>query len=231
MSDLVTADPSSSTSTRRERQPADIRRKAILAAATDVFLERGYADTSIDAVVERAGGGSKATIYAMFGNKEGLFSAVVGECADEFTAALGNVPICTSPRDSMRRIAHAYLRVALHPKRIAMFRMVAGDSGRRPEVGDIFYRMALRSILTQVANFIRGCATSRLIEIPDAEQLADQFLAALRGSLFLRVLLNPTRAPTDKELERHVNSVVDVFLRGACTGGGCAEAPAVTPEN
>jgi len=40
----------------RTRQSAADRRKAILAAAHDVFLERGYANSSIDAVVERSGG-------------------------------------------------------------------------------------------------------------------------------------------------------------------------------
>ena len=52
----------------RVRQSAADRRKAILAAARDVFLERGYANSSIDAVVERSGG-SKATVYQLFGNK------------------------------------------------------------------------------------------------------------------------------------------------------------------
>src|SRR5579883_2861318 len=105
---------------KRERYTADERRKAILKAAADVFLERGYADASIDAVVERSGG-SKATVYALFGNKEGLFSAAAAECAEEFANAIGTVNVCTSLPDSLRRIAVAYMKVVLNVKRLAMF--------------------------------------------------------------------------------------------------------------
>src|SRR3546814_17701069 len=57
------------------------RRAAILWAAGQVFFEQGYAATSIDAIIERAGG-SKRNIYSEFGSKEGLFTALVSESAD-----------------------------------------------------------------------------------------------------------------------------------------------------
>lgn len=203
---------STSAALKRERCTAEVRRKAILKAAAEVFLERGYADTSIDAVVERSGG-SKATVYALFGNKEGLFSAAAAECGEEFAAAIGNVDVCTSPADSLRRIARAYLKLILSPKRLAMFRMMVGDSGRRPEAGDVFYRLGPQAALGAVAKFFRECVARGLVKTDDPEQLADCFLGALRGSLFNRALLNPTRAPTEKEIERHIDFVVEMLLR------------------
>lgn len=200
-------------SVKRERCTAEVRRKAILKAAAEVFLERGYADASIDAVVERSGG-SKATVYALFGNKEGLFSAVVAECGEEFAAAIGTTDLGGSLPDGLRRIARAYLKVILDPKRLAMFRMVAGDSGRRPDSGDIFYRLGPRSAAAAVARFFSDYAARGLIGAAEPEALADCFLGALRGSLFNRSLLNPTRAPTEKEIERHIDFVVELFLRG-----------------
>lgn len=197
---------------KRERCTAEERRQHILKAATEVFLERGYADTSIDAVVERSGG-SKATVYALFGNKEGLFSAAAAECGEAFAAAIGTVDVCTSPPDTLRRIARAYLKLILNPKRLAMFRMVVGDSGRLPEAGDIFYRLGPQTAMTAVAKFFRECVARGLLKTEDPERLADCFLGALRGSLFNRALLNPTRAPTEKEVERHIDFVVETFLR------------------
>lgn len=201
---------------KRERHSAEVRRKAILKAAAHVFLERGFADASIDAVVERSGG-SKATVYALFGNKEGLFSAACAECGEEFAAAIGMADVCTSLPESLRRVARVYLKVILDPKRLAMFRMVAGDSGRRPESGDIFYRLGPQTASAVVAKFFRECAAKGLMEPTDYEPLADYFLGALRGSLFNRSLLNPTRAPTEKEIERHIDFVVETFLRGCRT--------------
>lgn len=204
--------PPSPAARTRERTSTDVRRKAILDAAAQVFLERGYTDASVDAVVERAGG-SKATVYAMFGNKDGLFSAVVALCGEEFAAAIGTIQICTSPADSLRRVARAYMNVAFDPKRLAMYRMVAGDSGRRPEAGDIFYRLGPGAALEVVAKFFRDCATCGLLDMAEPELLADYFLGALRGNLFTRAVLNPTRVPTAKEMDRHIELVVDVFLR------------------
>ena len=51
------------------------RRLALLLCATDLILEKGYDAVSLDDIVNH-GGGSKASIYKYFGNKEGLFTAI-----------------------------------------------------------------------------------------------------------------------------------------------------------
>ena len=43
--------------------------------------------------------------------------------------------------------------------------------------------------------------------------MAHFFIDALRGHVHMQVLLNPTRRPTPKEIERHVDFVVKNFLR------------------
>lgn len=58
---------------RKEARPQEL-----LAAALDLFVERGYAATRLDDVASRAGV-SKGTLYLYFTNKEELFKAVVRE--------------------------------------------------------------------------------------------------------------------------------------------------------
>ena len=58
-----------------------------LQAAREVFLEQGYEAASVNDVVRRAGG-SLATLYAQFGNKEGLFQAVTQDQHERFTRAM-----------------------------------------------------------------------------------------------------------------------------------------------
>ncbi|PXC05033.1 TetR/AcrR family transcriptional regulator, partial [Pseudomonas aeruginosa] len=48
--------------TERGRQ----RRRAMLDAATQAFLEHGFEGTTLDMVIERAGG-SRGTLYSSFG--------------------------------------------------------------------------------------------------------------------------------------------------------------------
>ena len=58
---------------RKEARPQEL-----LAAALDLFVERGFAVTRLEDVAKRAGV-SKGTLYLYFANKEELFKAVVRE--------------------------------------------------------------------------------------------------------------------------------------------------------
>ncbi len=63
------------------RSPRDERRQAMVAIASDVFMEEGYAATSMSAIAARLGG-SKGTLYNYFRSKAALFTAVVEELHD-----------------------------------------------------------------------------------------------------------------------------------------------------
>jgi AcrR family transcriptional regulator len=196
---------------RQRRTPA-AQREALLEAAAVVFLERGYAGASIDAVVERAGG-SKATVYALFGNKEGLLSALVAQGAETLAASVDALPAGASFEENLRAIGRSYLHLILQPKRVALYRLVAGESGRCPHLGDIFYRTGPQAVTSRVAEFFRAAAARGQLETDDPEQLAHFFIHALRGDHHNRVLFNPTRMPTTQEIERHIDFVVRTLLR------------------
>ena len=56
----------------------DRRRRALVEAARQLFAEQGYEKTTLSEIVDRAGG-SLATVYKLFGNKDGLLEAAVFE--------------------------------------------------------------------------------------------------------------------------------------------------------
>jgi AcrR family transcriptional regulator len=199
---------------RKGRCTLPERRQALLDAARDVFLERGYANATIDAVVERAGG-SKATVYALFENKEGLFSALVAEAAEELSALVQTYPLDGRIEDDLRDFGVHYLEILIRPERLALFRLVLGECGRVPEVGEIFFRTGPQVIFRKVADMLRSAAARGQITISDAEGMAHFFIDAVRGHVHMEVMLNPTRRPTQKDIERHVDFVVENFLR-AC---------------
>jgi len=60
-------------------------RAAVLAAAKRVFLARGYAGASLDAIAEEAGF-SKGVVYSQFGGKADLFLALLDSRIDERAA-------------------------------------------------------------------------------------------------------------------------------------------------
>jgi len=208
---------------RQRRTPA-AQRQAILQAASDVFLERGYAGASIDAIVERAGG-SKATVYALFGNKEGLLTALVSQGAETLAAFVDALPVGASLEESLRAIGRSYLDLILQPRRVALFRLVAGESGRCPQIGDIFYRTGPQAVALRVAEFLRAAAGRGQLEAPDPERLAHFFIDALRGDHHNLALFNSTRTPTAAEMARHVDFVVSTFLRCCAPGNAGTPSP------
>jgi AcrR family transcriptional regulator len=205
--------PAADRPTRTRCSPEE-RRQAILTAAQKVFLERGYANASIDAVVELAGG-SKATVYQMFGNKEGLLGALVAEGAEELAHLVHELPLDGALEESLRAFGHGYLTLIMRPDRLALFRLTIGECGRVPEIGDVFYRTGPQTVAKYMTEFFRSVAAAGLIETSDPERTANQFIHALRGDLYLQNLLNPTRRPTESELKRHIDFVVETFLAGA----------------
>ena len=66
----------------RTRQLA-ARREQLIAVAEQLFLQHGFANTSVNAIVREAGG-SLATLYAEFGSKESLFESVLSERAAQY---------------------------------------------------------------------------------------------------------------------------------------------------
>lgn len=75
---------------RARRTPRVDKHRAILDAALDVFARRGYADASLEDVAEAAGV-AKPTIYNHFGDKAGLFAAVVETASAESNRTVADV--------------------------------------------------------------------------------------------------------------------------------------------
>jgi AcrR family transcriptional regulator len=76
---------------RPERGDAAANRKLILAAARTVLAERGVDGTSMDAVAAAAGVG-KGTLFRRFGDRAGLFDALLNDAMAEFQDAFLSGP-------------------------------------------------------------------------------------------------------------------------------------------
>ncbi len=93
------------------RRRADEKRREILVAARELFLERGYRATTMEGIAQRAATALE-TVYAGFGNKSKLFARVldVAIVGDERDLALmergwvAEVQAEPDPRARLRRI-------------------------------------------------------------------------------------------------------------------------------
>jgi AcrR family transcriptional regulator len=67
--------------------PRAVRRRQLLQVATELFVERGFAEASMDELARRVGV-SKPVIYDLVGSKEALFGEVVAQEAAALAAAV-----------------------------------------------------------------------------------------------------------------------------------------------
>jgi len=123
-------------STRRAAQARETRR-AVIAAATDLFVERGYGVTTIDAIAEAADVG-RATVFAAVGGKAELLKAAydVALVGDDEPVALPDRPasrrVMAEP-DAARMLAgYAAILTTVSGRLAPMYEVVRAAPGTDP---------------------------------------------------------------------------------------------------
>lgn len=97
---------------RRERERAE-RRRQILDAAREVFLQKGFRATTMDEIAQRAELG-KGTLYSYFRSKEELYVAVMNEGLEIlFDRIEETLALPLEPEEVIRRLGEVYYRYYL----------------------------------------------------------------------------------------------------------------------
>lgn len=193
------------------------RRRAFLQAASDVFLEQGYEAASVNEVVRRAGG-SLATLYSQFGNKDGLFWAMIEEATSNFGQVMKDEAADDRPlREGLQAIGEEYISRMLQPRGLAMFRVMVGEAKKFPEIARRFFKLGPDHTRATVAAYLmkRGPAEGITYDQERAELDAAFFCEMIRSRHHYRMLWDETYQVTEEEQRAHVTAVVQRFLNGA----------------
>ena len=191
------------------------RRAAILSAATDVFLERGYEGTRLEEIISRSGG-SLATLYAQFGGKEGLFGAIIAEICEEIVASLPLLDEAASdpPERALAAFASTYLGVLLTPTSLALYRTVVGESARFPALGRAVFEAGPAAAAARLSTYLREQTERGALAVADPNLSARHFLEMIKGDLHFRALLGSDPMPSSAEVEACVRLATRTFLGG-----------------
>jgi AcrR family transcriptional regulator len=127
------------TNKRWERRK-DARPQELMAAALDLFVERGYAATRLDDVASRAGV-SKGTLYLYFTNKEELFKAVVRENLFPLLTEAEEIidGYAGSSRDLFREFIFLWWERMGETKLAGITKLMMAESGNFPEVAQFYH--------------------------------------------------------------------------------------------
>jgi AcrR family transcriptional regulator len=188
------------------------RRQAFLQGARKVFLEQGYEAASVNDVV-RIAGGSLATLYAQFGNKEGLFLAVVQDQHERIMAAM--TPECVDHlplEQGLQAIGEQFLRAMLERECLAFFRLVVGEGRKFPESVQRYIFVGADKVREVVASYLRNTAPPECRG--HAETAAAYFLELVRSRHQYLALADDAYALAPAELAAHVRGAVRFLLAG-----------------
>ncbi len=205
---------------RPEDQPSGGRsarkRRAILDAATEVFLTAGYLGASMDEVAARSGV-SKQTVYKHFADKDGLFVAVVTGAVEEISDPVRDevlrLPQSEDLAPALQRLARRQLRAVMQPKLLRLRRLVIAESVRFPDLGRAFYERGPNRTVEALATAFEKMAAANTLRVDDSALAATHFNWLVMADPVNRaMLLGGEPPPTPAQLNRQADAGVRAFL-------------------
>lgn len=194
---------------------SDIKRRAIVEAATRLFLEKGYPGTSMDEVAAAAEV-SKVTVYKQFHDKDQLFSDIVlgiTERAEAIATALqARFDQVEDLEPDLIAIAMAYATGVVSVDVIRLRRLVIAEADHFPDLAERYFNQALQRGLAAVATGLNSLVERGILRVDDCELAAVQFAYLVLGPLIDRALFLPRTAITREQIRRFATSGVQAFL-------------------
>lgn len=206
----------------READPRVVRsRAAVVEAAQALFMEKGYAGTTMDDIARRAGL-TKRTLYNNYPDKEALFRLIVSDTiaiAEQFArqlrAELAAGITAANLHEKLHEVAAAIATGLLRAPVITLRRLLIGESRSFPELAREYFERAPGQVLGALAESferLMRAGVLRAMTPLDARRAAAQFAYLVVGEPLDRAMLTGV-VPSDDEVRACARAGVEAFLR------------------
>ena len=211
---VITANPIEPLSSPAKTKRGEARRQMLIQAASDVFMESGYAGASVNEIVRRAGG-SLSTLYSLFGNKLGLFEAMIEQKTEEIFAPFENDSGWPDDiADSLRKYGQNIQQRILQKDAASIFRLVVSEQSEDKEkVQQIFYNAGPKRGQRILAKYLQTQVDKGNLRPINCEAAASQFIEMTRAPFFYSYLFG--KKPSKNEQKIALEQAIDLFLNGA----------------
>ena len=160
-------------------------------------------------------GGSRTNLYSWFGNKEGLFAAVVAAlCEDVLENFRRASRADESPEETLEKIGVDLVKVILSEKVIALYRLVVGESARFPNVAGVFYDSGPAEAYKIISNLLQRWKDEDRVAVDDPEITARLLVEMMVGDLQLLALCKQEPRPSEAQVRNQVRVATSIVLRG-----------------
>ena len=190
----------------------DVRRMELADVAEQVFLERGFANTTMQMIASRAGG-SKETLYRHFASKEALFAEIVGRKAARISGPESALARDGTPEEALFELGHTLLSLMTRSDTSSLFRVVVAEAPRSPELAAIFYAHGPGVTLQRLTDYLRAATRRGDLHCQQPLRAAKLFLGAVVAQHHLHSLIGQPPAPvSEAEIREHVRAAIAMFL-------------------
>ncbi|WP_422743454.1 TetR/AcrR family transcriptional regulator [Mycobacterium sp. WMMD1722] len=189
-------------------------RGAILRAAGEVFLARGYERSSM-AQIALQSGVARRTLYNHFPGKRALFDEAIARLWGQMS--LNPVIAATSgprsPNEVLYAIGLAIVNFWSRPEAIAIVRLAIWESPRLYEMGVSFLNGATEPARGAVKHYVRRLSRLHDFRIADPDFAANQFIDILLGEVVLGRIASSRGETIDQDRRGYVvREAVALFL-------------------
>ncbi len=181
-----------------------------------MFLRDGYGSASIDKVAAEAGVSTR-TIYERFKNKADLLGAVITRLVERDMAPMLAAEELDrlEPRQALTVIAESITGRARNPDSAALFRILATEAHRFPELAAKMRGNAKARIDDAVAGYFKGQMRRGTLRLSDPNRTAALFIQMVCAELHECLLFGSIDQMAKLDFSAHVSLVIEIFLNGA----------------
>ena len=194
---------------RKEARPQEV-----LAAALDLFVERGYAATRLDDIAKHAGV-SKGTLYLYFANKEDLFMAMVRETVLPVIGEAEQMVLTFDgpSKTLLRDIINGWWDRIGNTNLSGITKLMMAESGNFPEVARFYHDEVIARGNTMIGRMLeRGIARGEFRAL-DVKQTTNLICASVVMLMMWKHSFSACRVEPIVP-EAYLNNFIDVLLHG-----------------
>ncbi|MDH6124616.1 TetR/AcrR family transcriptional regulator [Kitasatospora sp. GP82] len=199
----------------RDESRSARKHRAIMDAATQAFMDKGYSGTSMDDIAKLAAV-SKQTVYKHFADKEKLFAEIVLATTDRVDAMVDLVADIPADADrleeNLTRLARQFLAALTQPQVLQLRRLIIANADTFPELGAAWYERGFERVLATLAATFQHLADEELLRIDDPLLAANHFSGLLLWIPVNKAMFHGSPQHTQDELDRYATAGVEAFL-------------------
>jgi AcrR family transcriptional regulator len=189
------------------------RREAIMRAAFDVFMEKGFEATTTLEIVRRAKT-SKRALYELFATKQDILTALVRYGSQRMQAPPDLPPPASQAEflATLERFGTAFLSEFLDPERMALYRLAITEGGRGGTVARELDAHGRLPVLQSVTRYFERAAERGIVAREATPTLIYVFFSVLIGISPLQLMLG-TEPPVTRTTIANKSATATMVLR------------------